>query len=177
MLSLALVACQVNLGGPEPPGPPIEVSSDAASDLRSLWASALSAATAGSGEVQLIINERQLTSFLTLELESGDESPLLKPQVYLRDGLVQIYGVAQRGPFLAHVLIGITPEIDESGELSFAITTAEFGPLPMPEEVRQSVASLISEAFAGSVGSYATGIRLKAVAIQGGEMAISGEFR
>lgn len=176
-LSVLNLACQLNLGGPTPPGPPIIASEAEAEAFQQVWNSALASSQKSDGQVRLIVNEQQLTSLVSLKAAQSEEPLLLEPRVYLRDGLIQVHGVAERGIVRANVLIGIEPVIEADGGLSFRLTSAEFGPMPVPESLREGVSALISEAFTGTIGPYATGIRLEAVAVSGGEMAISGAFR
>lgn len=176
-LSVLSLSCQLNLGGPPPPGPPITASDTEAKAFQETWESALARGQASDGEVRLIVNEEQLTSLIRVKVSQREEPLLLDPKVYLRDGLIQVHGIADRGFLRANVLIGIEPVISADGGLSFRLTSAEFGPMPVPESIREGVSALITEAFTGSIGPYATGIRLDAVAINGGEMAISGAFR
>lgn len=176
-LSILNLACQLNLGGPAPPGPPIVASEAEAEAFQQIWKSALASSQESDGQVRLIVTEQQLTSLVRLKVSQSEEPLLLDPRVYLRDGLIQVHGVAERGIVRANVLIGIEPVIETDGGLSFRLTSAEFGPMPVPESLREGVSALISEAFTGTIGPYATGIRLEAVAVSGGEMAISGAFR
>ncbi len=173
-LLLASLACQVNLGGPEPPGPPIPVSPDAAEQLKELWASA---AADPNGQVILILNETQVTSFLAFSL-AKQESPIIQePQVYLRQGSIQVFGRTERGLVNAIVRLIVAPRVTPEGHLSFEIASADFGPIPAPEALRSGLSSMLTEAFAGSLGPFATGLRIETVAVADGQMAIVGSLR
>lgn len=175
-LFLTSLACQIDLGGPELPGPPIPTQIDAAQTLKQLWESAALDAS-GAGQVTVLINEIQLTSLLAQRMETKDNPVLQEPQVYLRNNAILIYGITESGPFKASVLLGIKPVVDTEGELSFDLTTAEFGPIPAPSALKDTVSAILTEAFTGTIGSLATGIRVKTIAISEGEMAIIGELR
>ena len=176
-LSVSALACQFYLGGPTPPAPTIEVSSSSAAELESSLTSALQQAQATDGRVVLIVTEKQLTSYVNDALENRPEAPLQEPQVHFRDGALQVHGVAEQGLVRANVLFEIQPRVKEDGTLAFDIAAAEFGPFPMPDSVKDSISSLISEAFAGSIGPYATGMTIESVAISDGEMAITATLR
>ncbi len=175
--AVAALACQADLGGPPRPGETIEVSQEHALAFEEMWEGAAEAADLSDGQLSLIVSETQLTSLIALRLREQEDPILRAPQVYLREGLIQVHGVADRGLVRANVLLEIEPVIHEDGSLSFRVTSAEFGPLPVPDSLREGISSLISEAFVGSIGSLATGIRLEAIAIEDGEMAISGRLR
>ena len=180
LLALAIgattVACRMNLGGPESLASPPAASHAAATEVAQSWSSALAGAAA-TGQLTIILTEEQLTSALAARL-AGEESPLLgSPAVFLRDGTIQIYGLAQEGVVEATVRLVITPVLDEEGRLGFELTAADFGPFPAPESLRSSLSGMLSEALAGPMGTLATGIRVTSVAIADGDLAIVAELR
>jgi hypothetical protein len=176
MLFMTTIACQFNLGGPEPPGNPIPTQENAAFNLEEMWQSALTDAVL-DGQVIVILNEIQLTSLLSQRMGEKENPLLLEPQVFLRNDMIQIYGTTKNGPFIANVLIGITPVITAEGDLTFDIVQAEFGPIPAPSALKDTVSAILTEAFTGTIGSLATGIRISTIAISDGEMGIVGEVR
>ena len=170
----AILACQIDVGGPQPPAETIPSSEAKATELAANWDAALSL---GSGEVTLVITEQQLTSMLSERFE-GDEEPILRrPQVFLREGEIKIYGTAGAGVFEAGALLSIQPTVDSEGNVEFEITTAEFGPVPAPEALTTVLSELLTEAFTGTLGSMATGIRITSLAIADGQVAIVGSPR
>ena len=173
---IATIACQLNLGGPEPPGDPIPTQENAAFNLTEMWQSAIRDAVV-DGQVMVILNETQLTSLLSQRMGEKENPLLLEPQVFLRNDMIQIYGTTKNGPFIANVLIGITPVIIAEGELTFDLVQAEFGPIPAPSALKETVSAILTEAFTGTIGSLATGIRISTIAISDGEMGIVGEVR
>ncbi|OGO12073.1 MAG: hypothetical protein A2Z66_14255 [Chloroflexi bacterium RBG_13_66_10] len=178
MLSLALasIACQIDVGGPEPPGDPIPVSTEAAAELEHAWESAVAAA-AGSGRLTILLTEAQVTSFVALRLDAQEDPLLTAPQVYLREGMIQIHGKTRQGVLAADVLITVTPTLQPDGTISFEVTSADLGPLPAPAALRQSVSAMLTEAFTSPLGSLATGFRITTLVVDGGEAALVGEIR
>jgi hypothetical protein len=175
-LILVGLACQINVGGPSPPSEPIQVSTLEAQQLEENWLAAFEADPV-DGRVRVVITERQLTAFLAARMADG-ENPLLKePQVWLRAGEIQIFGVASAGPLEASALLSIQPQFDSEGVLAFNVTTAEVGPVPLPDTLKQGLSDLLTEAFTGKLGSVATGIRITSLAIADGEAVIVGELR
>ena len=175
-LAAASLACQINIGGPQRPGPAIPYSEDLASSLTEEWSTILQSVNE-SGEVMIIFNEAQLTSFLAQRMNSNENEVISDPQVYLRDGSLQIYGSVTQFHLETAVLISIVPVITETGDLSFEIVSADLGPLPLPEGLRSSISSILTEAFTGSIGPLATGIRIQSIAIADGELALVGKLR
>ena len=170
---LATIACQIHVGGPKAPGEPIPTATN---DLTEVWQAATTAALT-SGQVMVILDEIQLTTFIAHRLET-DETPLLsQPQIYLRENAIQVFGTTERDFVKANVLLAITPLVDPDGNITLELTTAEFGPIPAPEALKETISAVLTEAFTGSFGSLATGIRVTTLSINDGQLAIVGELR
>jgi hypothetical protein len=183
VLILASLACTVFVGGPDySDRPVITPSTDAAESLKNEIKQAFEAGAA-TGEVTLIINETQITSVLAARLQTDqnlqqDSKPLITdPQVYLRDGQMQIFGKTQQGMFTANIGIVVSMTVDENGKPKIEIVSADFGPLPAPEGLKEAISSMIQEAYTGSVGPVATGLRIETIAIADGTMTIVGRIR
>lgn len=174
-ITLATLACYLDLGGPEPPGPPIPVSSEAANSLEEIWQSTLTDAI--DGQVQLLLTEEQLTAYLASRSQVEGDPLLNEAQVYLRKGLIQIFGIAQREPFRANFLVKVQPVLDTEGGLTFEILSADFGPMPIPEALRESMSSLLTQVLTGSLGSLATGIQISSIEIAKGQLTLEGRLR
>jgi hypothetical protein len=168
----AVLACDLAVGGPTPPGSPIPVSTEAAGQLTEIWKTAID--NAQNGQVSVVINEAQITSFLALKLAEQPNPPLTDVQVFLRDGKVQIYGNAKAGNVSTTALAVLGVTITTEGQISFAVEKADFGPVPVPESLLDSFSSALNEAFTGKVGSFATGIKISSIGIADGNMAIIG---
>lgn len=164
------------VGGPDFPDETIPVSAEAVESLRTqIEAAAL--AGAETGVITLQITEEQLTSYITFRL-TGQENPVLtNPQVFLRDGQMQVYGKVERGVFIANTLVTLNVSVDELGEPRIEIATADFGPFPAPEGLKQSLTAIITEAYTGSLGPVATGFRLERIDIANGLMTVTGRIR
>jgi hypothetical protein len=136
-----------------------------------------------SGDVTINITETQITSVLAQRLQTDqnlqqDKKPLITdPQVYLRDGQMQIFGKTQQGMFAANIGIIVAVGVDENAKPKIEIVSADFGPLPAPEGINAAISALIQEAYTGAVGPVATGLRIQTISIADGIMTISGRIR
>ena len=182
-LILSSLACTVFVGGPDySDRAPIPVSNEAAESLKEEIKHAFEAGVR-TGEVTLNITEPQITSVLALRLQTDqslqqDSQPLItEPQVYLRDGQMQIFGKTRQGMFTANIGIIVAVSVDENDEPKIDIISADFGPLPAPDGLRDAIASMIQEAYTGSVGPVATGLRVQTITIANGIMSIVGRIR
>ena len=176
VLILTTLACTINVGGPDYPEPPIPVSTEAVDQMKQNIQEAL-AAGATSGQVSFMINEIQLTSYLTFKLLEQPEPFITNPQVYLRDGQIQIYGTAGSGYFLATARIVFSAYADADGKLVIELSEADFGPLPVPDGLKEALTAIVAEAYTGALGPVATGFRIEAIVISDGMMVITGRIK
>ncbi|HEY5728630.1 MAG TPA: hypothetical protein VIS72_01170 [Anaerolineales bacterium] len=177
------LACTVFVGGPDySDRVPVPVSTEAAESLKDEIKRAFEAGVQ-TGEVTINITETQITSVLALRLETDqnlqqDEKPLITgPQVYLRDGQMQIFGKTQQGMFAANIGIVVSVGVDENAKPKIEIISADFGPLPAPEGLNAAISSMVEEAYTGSIGPVATGLRIQTISIADGVMTIVGRIR
>jgi hypothetical protein len=186
LLSLVLtsLACTIFVGGPDYSSlPPIPVSAEAAESIKEELRRAFEAG-AQTGVITININEPQITSYLAARmqtdpsLQQSDQKPLItNPQVYLRDGQMQIYGTTQQGIFAANIGILVKVGVDTDGQPLIEITSADFGPFPAPEGLKNALTAMIQEAYTGSLGPVATGLRIETISIANGVMTITGRIR
>lgn len=128
-------------------------------------------------QVVVILTESQVTSYVADRLSKQSDPLIQQPQVYLRNGEIQIYGRAHQETWEANVAFIISPSLDAAGNLQLDVISAELGPFPAPDAVRESLSVILSEAFTGEVGPVATGIKLTSIAVADGEIALVGEVR
>lgn len=172
----ATLACTMFVGGPEYPEGAIPVSTEAVESLKAQIEAAMLAG-AQSGTITLQITEEQITSYIASRLAAQEKPVLQDPQVYLRDGQMQLYGKLERGYFIANVLVALNVGVDEQGQPKIEIASADFGPLPAPEGVRESLTALITEAYTGSLGPVATGFRIESISIANSLMTVTGRIK
>src|SRR5215216_7653365 len=185
-LVLTSLACTVFVGGPDYSSlPPIPVSAEAAASIQDEIKRAVEAAAqTGTGVITVNLTEPQITSFLAARLQSdpslqqSDKKPLITdPQVYLRDGQMQIYGKTQQGIFTANIAIIVTMGVDPSGKPQIDVVSADFGPFPAPEGLKDAITAMVREAYTGSLGPVATGLRIETISIANGVMTVTGRIR
>jgi hypothetical protein len=182
-LILTSLACTVFVGGPDYSTlPTIPVSAQAIQSMQDEVKRAFEAG-ALTGTITLNFTEEQITSYVAARLQSDsalqqDKKPLINdPQVYLRDGQMQIYGKTQQGLFAANIGIIVNVGVDENGQPKIDIASADFGPLPAPKGLTDAIAAMVREAYTGSLGPVATGLRIENITIANGIMTLSGRIR
>ena len=183
VLMLTSLACTISIGGPDySDRPAIPVSTEAAESIKDEIKRALDAGLQ-TGEVTIAITETQVTSLLAMRLQTdqtlqqNSEPIITDPQVYLRDGQMQIFGKTHQGMFTANIGIVVAVSVDETEKPKIEIVSADFGPLPAPAGINNAVSAMIQEAFTGSFGPVATGIRVQSITITNGIMYIVGRIK
>jgi hypothetical protein len=166
----------MNIGGPVYPTPAIPISTEAVGELQSFLETAASTGEI-SGEVTLMFTEPQLTSYLYYKLQTQSQPFITNPQVYLQDGQLQIYGTVRQGYFQGTARIILNAGVDNQGQLLIKLTSADFGPIPVPNGLMEIITSTIQEAYTGALGPVATGFRLQNVTISNGIMTIIGRTK
>lgn len=182
-LILTSLACNINVGGPDYSDlAPIPVSDSEADALKEQIKRAFEDA-AITGTITFTISEAQITSVLAQRLQTDpslqqEQKPIITdPQVYLRDGQMKIYGKTQQGMFTANIGIIINISADANGKPVIEIASADFGPFPAPEGLKDTITAMIAEAYTGSLGPAATGLRIETITIADGVMTVSGRVR
>jgi hypothetical protein len=178
------LACTVFVGGPDYSSlPPIPISADAAASIQDEIQRA-AAAAAQTGVITVNLTEPQITSYLAARLQTdpslqqSDKKPLITdPQVYLRDGQMQIYGKTQQGIFAANIGIIVNMGVDLNGQPQIDVVSADFGPLPAPDGLKDAITAMVREAYTGSLGPVATGLRIEGISIANGVMTVTGRIR
>ena len=184
ILVVTSLACTVFVGGPDYSSlPPIPVSAEAAASIQDEIRRAVEAA-AQTGVITVNLTEPQITSYLAARLQTdpslqqSDKKPLIMdPQVYLRDGQMQIYGKTQQGMFTANIGVIVTMGVDINGQPQIDVVSADFGPFPAPEGLKDAITAMVREAYTGSLGPVATGLRIESISTANGVMTVTGRIR
>ena len=184
VLVLTSLACTISVGGPDYSNlPPIPVSGEAAESIKEELRRAIEAG-AQTGVITVNLTEPQITSYLAARLQTdpslqqADRQPLItEPQVYLRDGQMQIYGKTQKGMLTANIGVIVSMGVDANGQPQIDVVSADFGPFPAPDGLKDAITAMVREAYTGSLGPVATGLRIETISIADGVMTVTGRVR
>ena len=176
LLSLALLALACIFGAPETPAPPPPVSTEAVQSLEQTLESAASQAQ-GSGEVNLQVTEEQLTSLVVFQLEEHGDGTISDPQIFLRDGQIQLFANVEREGISGTAKVVLEPNVDADGHPSFDVISASFGPFPIPEQIVSEVEAELNQAFLEELEDQAPNTRIETITIADGVMTITGHAR
>ena len=169
-LMLAGFACggPVAVGGPTATYEPIPVSTEAVQSLEDKFDSL----AAVSGEATVSITESELTSYFNQQLEAQPDSPFSDPQVYLRDGKINLYVTLTTNNLTANAVIIMNAAI-VNNKLAVSIESANLGPLPVPQSVLESLTSTINDRLIALAGNLPTGVGLKSITIADKQLTLT----
>ena len=165
-------ACQIFTGGPTPPEEKIPVSETEAQTVLNTWESIFSSDQ--SGLVSITLTEAQVTSAIDRYFSTQETPFMTEPQVYLRDGKIDLYGKISQGLLSANVRLTLSATIDDKGKPELTIIDADFGPLPMPDSLLNAASKLIDESVTGMIGPMITKFKAETIDINNGLLIISG---
>jgi len=155
----------------------IPVSTEAMKSLQDEISSALDEVANGSGDITITIDEVELTSLVTFELEKLQEPPILSPQVYLRDGQMQIFAILNQDNFNTPIQMTVEVTADAGGYPQIQIISAKMGPVPLPESLLEQMKSLMDDALSEKIYTQTNQIFIRSIEIANGVMTIQGEAR
>jgi len=169
-LAVGALACggPVAVGGPTPTYEPIAVSSEAAQSLIDKF----DAVGATSGEVTVSISESELTSYVEAQLQAQPDATITNPQIYLRDGKLRFYGTVTTEQLTANAEVVMNATIQDN-KLAITVDSANFGPLPVPQGVLDSVTATLNNNLLELAGGMPTGVGLKSVSIADGVLTLT----
>jgi uncharacterized protein YpmS len=168
-LVVVALACNAPLFGPTA----IPVSTEAAGQL----VETLTSITPGpSGEITVSMTQEQLTSFVAIELAKTPEVPIKNPQIALDNGTITLTGQMDSGiGFEADVEIDMTAEVGADGKPDVTITSAQLGPLPVPQEVLDGASDVVSQSLADEIDNQAgVEVHLDTLTIDDGVLTATG---
>jgi uncharacterized protein YpmS len=174
LLSAVTLAC--NFGSRQTPAPPPPVSTEAVENLEATLESAAEEMQE-TGEVQLEMDEAQLTSLVAFELQESGEEMISDPQVYLRDGQIQVFGTVEQQNVSGTARVAMTVDLDSEGRPDVNVVSASIGPFPIPQQIVDNVESELNEAFTEQLDSVAPNTRFESIVIADGKMTITGHAR
>jgi hypothetical protein len=90
---------------------------------------------------------------------------------------MKIYGKSQQGMFTANIGVIVNMGVDELGKPKIEVTSADFGPFPVPGGIKEALTAMIDEAYTGAIGPAATGLRIETITIADGIMTITGRIK
>ncbi|MCQ3935904.1 MAG: hypothetical protein DPW18_02535 [Chloroflexi bacterium] len=158
-------------GAPERPGDEIIISEQSGMEAKALLENSL---PQPGSLTSLTITEQQLTSWLAMELLESPDLPLSQPQVYLRDGKIQVWGVVTgSGDSTAALIVGEL-KIDGDKKPYFEIESMQIGQQVIPDLILSQMETWLNQMLLESINEQAPGLQVMNIKVTSGLITISG---
>ncbi len=130
-----------------------------------------------SGQVQVSVDEDQLTAILKEQLKDQKDPQLENPQVLLRDGQVQVLGSVKQGALTLPLKMVIDVSADSQGKPHYQIASAGLGPLPLPQSTLDQLTAELDKALSENMPAEFQDIFIEDISIANGVMTVKGHRR
>jgi hypothetical protein len=158
-------------GAPERPGAEIIPSDETAMEVKITLENSMPAPGSLSS---ISLTERELTSWLAMEMKNNPDLPLSDVQVYMRDGKIQIWGVVTGSADSTSALIVGNLMIDSNKKPSIEIESMQIGTQVIPGALVSQMESWLNQMLLENIEKQVPGLDLMNVNISSGMLTISG---
>ena len=158
-------------GAPERPGAPIVPSDTAGTQAKATLENALP--QPGSLNTATL-TELQMTSWLAMEIKNSPDLPLRYVQIYLRNGLIQIWGLVEGSADSTSALMVGKINVDANGNPSFELESFQIGQQMIPDVLLSQTEKWLNQLLAEEINKQMPGLRIMNVNISSGVITISG---
>jgi len=114
---------------------------------------------------------------LAFELQKSGQQFISDPQVYLRDGQMQIFGDVKSETITAQGMLIIEPQVDADGRVNFDVVSAKVGPFPVPGDMVTEIETNLNRVITQQLEEMAPNSYIDSLVIADGLMTIKGHTR
>ena len=172
LISLAVSNAKNGMeGAPERPGAQIIPSEAAGAQAQVMLESAIP--DPGSLNTATL-TELQITSWLAMELKNSPDLPLQDVQVYLRDGMIQIWGIVKGSDSETSALVTGAISLGSKGQPAFEIESLQIGQQVIPNILLSQAEAWLNQLLSEKISEQTPGLEVMNVNISNGLITISG---
>jgi hypothetical protein len=133
--------------------------------------------TANPGKLSITVDEAQLNSMVATEFNKQNNPELINPKIHLQTGQILVSGEVNRSGLNASFSGTLTVEVTPDGHLQYTVVSASLGPLPLPQAMRDQIATQLNNILGTPQTKDGQQIYVENVNIGNGEMTITGHIR
>jgi hypothetical protein len=120
------------------------------------------------------LTERELTSWLAMEMKNNQDLPLSDIQVYLRDNKIQLWGMVKGSSDSTSALIVGNLVIDSNNKPSITVESMQIGTKSLPDALASQMQSWLNQFLLDEIEKNAPGLEIMSVNISNGMITVSG---
>ncbi len=147
------------------------VSTESIESISTEISSAISSAQAGDSIV-LEVNEEQLTSAASSELQASGEDRINNLQIHLRDGKMVITGDVNQGGFNLPLSVSMIFTIDAQGQPHSQVVEGTVGPFSLPDTYLTEITSQLDKTLMEELNTNASNLIVESITIADGRMTV-----
>ncbi len=136
-----------------------------------------SALATNPGKISITIDEAQLNSMVTNALNKQSVQQLTNPTIHLKNGQILVNGEVNQSGLKASFSGTLTVDVTPDGRLHYNIVSASLGPLPLPQAMRDQIATQLNDNLGTPQTTNGQQIFVEDVTIGDGVMTITGHIR
>jgi hypothetical protein len=133
--------------------------------------------TSNAGKISITIDDAQLNTLVANELNKQSNPELANPSIHLQNGQILVSGEVNRSGLKANFSGTLTVDVTPDGRLHYDVVSANLGPLPLPQAMRDQVAAQLNDALGTPTTQDGQQIFVEDVKIGDGVMTITGHIR
>jgi uncharacterized protein YpmS len=130
---------------------------------------------AATGQFDLEVTESQLTSYVYYQTLDHPEIGISDPQIYLRDGKIQMYGKYTGSIVPVNIEMVITPLVAD-GKIKLQLDSVKLGPASAPDVLVEQLQKIITDQIEPSLNDNLTnGLYIESLSIADGKLTLHGK--
>ena len=174
VLGLAAIACRFGASAAQRPGDDIPVSTEEA-ELFEQNLKVASETYSSTGELDLQITEKQLTSYIYFQLQEQLNSGITDPQVFLRDGKIQFFASYSESALPVDLVLVMTPQVT-NGQISLQLDSVRLGPAAAPDVLVDRAQQIITDQIEPGLNQSVTGgLNIDQLSVADGMLTLHGK--
>jgi uncharacterized protein YpmS len=130
-----------------------------------------------SSQFILEMDENQMTSLVASELQNQTDPQINDPQVRLRNGQIEFEANVNQSGLSLPLRLAVAVTVGDQGKPDYEITSANLGPLPLPESILEQFSKQLDLVLADQLTIDGKDLILESITIQDGLMTATGHTR
>ncbi len=165
---VASLACQIS-GGPKPPRTLAISQAESKAFEQALTKAQLDLQT---GFVSVVLTETQVSSYITYNMTPEFSKYLRNPLVYFETNQIHIYGtyLGEAVEVDGRIILDVSV-VNQAPK--FSIVAAEFGPVPVPSFILNTLTEQLDKEVAKALAKNTTGYQLEKITLATGTLTIT----
>lgn len=173
LLLLVSLACRFTSKTYEKPVETIPVSTQAVSTLEAKVNQTFDQTVQGQ-TVELSLSEEEITSLLAQRLSEQGGSFFTDPQVYLREGKIQLFGNVQNGKLKIPLQAALEPRVDTAGQVSLELISVNMGPITVPDLLVKTIQDQADQLITDYLQKAGDSLIIESITISDGVLTMRG---